>query len=138
MDSNLGIMTMVYELKKKCALVDQQLMDELKLSQSELLFFTSLDRCLTVSSPELCKNMGLSASRVSRVIDKLVQNGYLNREVDAKDRRAITLCLTEEGKGIKTRIDEGRKACENRLLEIIPDSDIDKFREIVSCIVTKL
>ena len=39
MKTSLGIMNMVYEMKKKCLQADQQLMEDLNISQSELLFF---------------------------------------------------------------------------------------------------
>lgn len=138
MGSNSGILGIVYEMKKKCTLIDQELMERLNLSQSELQFFNSLDNCTGISSPKLAKSMGLSASRISRVVDKLVVNGYLDRNIDATDRRAITLCLTDAGKSIKNEIDKGRVECESRLLRVIPESDIEKFRDIIAKIVKEM
>jgi len=133
-----GILSLVYEMKKKCAQVDQRLMDDLNISQSELLFFSSLDNCLGLSSPELARNMGLSASRVSRVVDKLVVNGYLDRNADTTDRRAITLCLTPKGKIIRGKIDKVRNDCEARLLESIPSEEMERFRDQISQIVKNM
>ena len=138
METASGILSLVYEMKRKCAQVDQGLMDELQISQSELLFFSSLDNCLGLSSPELAKNMGLSASRVSRVVDKLVVNGYLDRNTDAADRRAITLCLTPKGKVVRGKIDKVRNECEARLLETMPSEEIERFRELISKIVKNM
>jgi MarR family transcriptional regulator, organic hydroperoxide resistance regulator len=138
MGTTSGILSMVYEMKKKCARIDQQLMEELKLSQSELLFFSALNNCQGISSPELAKNMGLSFSRISRVVDKLVVNGYLDRNTDSKDRRAITLCLTPKGKMIRNKIDEVRNDCESRLIGAISSAEIEQFREIISKIVKNL
>jgi len=138
MEPKPGILSLVYEMKQKCAQVDQGLMDDLNISQSELLFFSSLDNCLGLSSPELAKNMGLSASRVSRVVDKLVVNGYLDRNTDATDRRAITLCLTQKGKVVRSKIDEVRNECEARLLGTIPSEEIERFRELISKIVKNM
>jgi len=138
MEPTTGILSMVYEMKKKCAQIDQRLMDDLNISQSELLFFSALDNCQGMSSPELAKNMGLSLSRISRVVDKLVVNGYLDRNTDASDRRAITLCLTAKGKVVRHKIDEVRNECEARLLETIPSEEIERFKETISKIVTKM
>lgn len=138
METTSGILSMVYEMKRKCAQVDQALMDELHISQSELLFFSSLDNCQGLNSPELAKNMGLSASRVSRVVDKLVVNGYLDRSTDATDRRAITLCLTPKGKVVRGKIDKVRNECEVRLLETMPSEEIERFRELISKIVMNM
>ncbi len=135
MEISSGIMGIVYEMKKKCAYIDQQLMDELNLSQSELLFFSSLDSCKLINSNELAKNMGLSASRVSRVVDKLVVGGYLDRDIDSSDRRAITLCLTTKGKEIKAMIDRERTQCEEKLLKVIPNEELEKLRQIIGKII---
>jgi MarR family transcriptional regulator, organic hydroperoxide resistance regulator len=135
MEISSGILGIVYEMKKKCAHVDQRLMVELNLSQSEYLFFSSLDSCQVISSNELSKNMGLSASRVSRVVDKLVVNGYLDRNTDTSDRRAITLCLTPKGKEIKSMIDRERLKCEEQLLQVIPSDEVEKLRHIIGKII---
>ena len=138
MEYSTGIMSIVYEMKKKCSQMDQQLMDELSISQSELLFFSSLNNCQGISSPELARSMGLSASRVSRVVEKLVVNGYLDRNPDASDRRAITLCLTDKGKIVRNKIDKVKNDCEARLLETIPSEEVEKFREIISKIIVNM
>ncbi|MCL4483576.1 MAG: MarR family transcriptional regulator [Bacteroidetes bacterium] len=138
MEKGKEILSLVYEMKKKCAAIDYQLMEHLNLSQSELLFFSALDQCTGISSPELAKNMGLSASRISRVIEKLVVDGYLDRNVDKTDRRAITLCLTENGKKIRAEIDKSRQECEARLLNVLPESDIEKFREIIGKMIKEM
>lgn len=132
------ILGLVFEMKKKCAAIDNQLMEQLHLSQSELLFFSSLDQCIGISSPELAKNMDLSPSRISRVIEKLVVDGYLDRNTDKSDRRAITLCLTDEGRKVKAEIDKNRNECETRLLQALPDSEIEKFKEIIGKMIKEM
>lgn len=138
MEKGMEILGLVYEMKKKCATIDSQLMEHLHLSQSELLFFSALNQCTGISSPELAKNMGLSPSRISRVIEKLVVDGYLDRNIDKTDRRAITLCLTENGKRIRAEIDKSRQECETRLLNVLPESDVEKFREIIGKMIKEM
>jgi MarR family transcriptional regulator, organic hydroperoxide resistance regulator len=138
METSSGIMSKIYEMKKKCLQADQRLMDDLRISQSELLFFSALNNCQGISSPELARNMGLSPSRISRVVDKLVVNGFLDRNTDASDRRVIILCLTSKGKSIRTRIEKVRNECESRLLETIPSEELERFNEIFSKIVVNL
>jgi len=138
MEKEMEILGLVYEMKKKCAVIDSQLMEHLHLSQSELLFFSALNQCTEISSPELAKNMGLSPSRISRVIERLVVDGYLDRNIDKSDRRAITLCLTENGKKIRSEIDKSRQECESRLLNVLPATDIEKFREIIGRMIKEM
>ncbi len=129
---------LIYELKKRCVHIDQQLLLELKISQSELLFFLSVGNCQTISSPELAKQMDLSLSRVSRVVETLVVNGYLDRQTDSNDRRAIRLCLTPSGKLVKSKIEKARQACENRLLKSIPPADLEQFEQLFANLLAHL
>jgi MarR family transcriptional regulator, organic hydroperoxide resistance regulator len=138
MEPSSGIMNMFYEMKKKCTKADQRMMEDLNISQSELLFFSALNNCQCISSPELAKNMGLSLSRISRVVDKLVVRGYLDRNIDTTDRRAIKLCLTPKGKAIRSRIEKVRGECELRLLELISAAEMERFGETFSKIVLNM
>ncbi|MCE1198102.1 MAG: MarR family transcriptional regulator [Marinilabiliales bacterium] len=138
MEKGKEILGLVYEMKQKCAAIDSKLMDQLNLSQSELMFFTSLDRCVEINSPELSRSMGLSLSRISRVVDKLVLDGYLDRNIDKTDRRAITLCLTEKGRAIRSEIERSRAECEARLVGIVPESQLSVFKEVVERMVKEL
>lgn len=138
METANEILGLVYEMKKKCASMDSQLMEHLHLSQSELLFFSALNQCTEISSPELAKNMALSPSRISRIIEKLVVDGYLDRNTDKTDRRAITLCLTENGKKIRSEIDKSRQECASKLLHVLHESDIEKFREIIGKMIKEM
>jgi len=52
---------------------------------------------------ELCDFVGLSNSRVSRVINTVEQKGYIKREMGTVDKRQMIFSLTEEG---KKKIDE--------------------------------
>ena len=61
--------------------------------------------------------------------------GYLDRNTDASDRRAITLCLTPKGKDIKSMIDRERLKCEEQLLRVIPSEEVEKLRQIIGKII---
>ena len=47
---------------------------------------------------EIAEEMGVSPSTLSEMINRLVEDGYVERKADEDDRRAKTLFLTEEGK----------------------------------------
>ncbi|MBK5719594.1 MarR family transcriptional regulator [Dysgonomonas sp. Marseille-P4677] len=58
--------------------------------------------CLKDGKPraatELCDFVGLSNSRVSRVINTVEAKGYIMREMGIKDKRQMIFTLTEQGK----------------------------------------
>ena len=73
--------------------------------------------------------MDLSLSRVSRIIDKLVIDGFLKRENDKNDRRIINIKLSKKGQDLKKQIENFRTECETRITESIPSSKLNIIRE---------
>lgn len=51
----------------------------------------------------LAAHMGVTASTMSLMIDRLARGGYVIREKDAKDGRRVNLRLTKTGVRIKTK-----------------------------------
>lgn len=58
--------------------------------------------CLKDGKPktaaDLCEFIGLSNSRVSKVIFSIEEKGYINREMGKIDKRQMIFSLTKEGK----------------------------------------
>ncbi len=57
-----------------------------------------------LSNRGLSKRMNLSESRVTRVVEGLVNKGYLNRKRNRKSQRYISLSLTEKGKRFNSKM----------------------------------
>jgi DNA-binding MarR family transcriptional regulator len=49
-------------------------------------------------STELAAAAGITASTATRILDALERNGIIQRGRSAEDRRAVTVCLTAEGR----------------------------------------
>lgn len=133
--SSKTILEMIFELKKKCSMMDMEIMNKMGLSQSELQFFSSLNECSNISSAELGKKMNLSPSRVSRIVDRLVKNSFLDRTISSADRRAITLKLTAKGEEVAQQIEETRKHCNSKIQEALTPSEIVAFSNTLNKIV---
>ena len=69
-----------------------------------------------ISCNALSQRMRLSVSRVSRIIDKLVNKGYLLRHIDSKDRRAINIYLSPKGIRCRKSIEELKDICEKKII----------------------
>ncbi|WJY28360.1 MULTISPECIES: MarR family winged helix-turn-helix transcriptional regulator [Sporosarcina] len=65
-------------------------------SQSQLVF--TLARKGRLKMSELAKILGLTAGAVTAASDKLIENGYVLRIRDDKDRRIIYLEITDKGR----------------------------------------
>ena len=81
----------LYNFEKKFAE-----MNEITINEGMLLC------CLKDGKPksanDLCDFVGLSNSRVSRVINTVETKGYIKREMGATDKRQMIFTLTDSGK----------------------------------------
>ena len=84
---------------------EQLLADRCDMSISMLGITGRLSRApsLTLRQTALAESMGLSLSRVSRVIDMLEQRGVLERHSCPADARATNVTLTAEGMELTAR-----------------------------------
>jgi len=58
-------------------------------------------------SSALSEVLMLDRSTTTRVVDALVRKGYVERSVDAEDRRAVSLSATDTGRQLLSRIQSG-------------------------------
>ena len=49
---------------------------------------------------QLVKELGVSKQAAGQLVDMLVLRGYIDRTVDADDRRKLTVTLTERGRAV--------------------------------------
>ena len=77
--------------------------EELSISMLGLLGRLTRAEQLTLRQTALAEAMGLSLSRVSRVIDLLEQRGYVERQNCPSDARATNIVLTPRGAEVAAR-----------------------------------
>jgi DNA-binding MarR family transcriptional regulator len=72
------------------------------------------------SSAALAEELAVTSSTASRLCDRLVRKGLVRRREDRRDRRAVRLALTPEGRALVDAVTERRRAEIAHLLEGIP------------------
>lgn len=124
-----SIIELIMNLKKKCAENDAGIFNELGLSPGEYNFFLAAKDCENTDCRHISKKMGISPSRFSRTVDKLVNNGYLTRKSDEKDRRAIKIDFTKKGRALIEKIDRKIMECDKKLSANISKKQIQAIRD---------
>ena len=124
---NESLMALIVRLKAKCVENETKIMEESDLSPSELNGIEQLNRGEVVSGKDFSKKMGLSPSRVSRVVEKMVQKGFLVRHSDPRDRRKCEIILSEKGGKVKRKIGMMRSRCERNIRKTLTDEEIEYF-----------
>lgn len=111
------IFDIVTNLKNKCLDKEISIQKEYFLSPAEYNSLISIEPEVIYSCNQLSKKLGLSISRSSRVLYKLIKNGYLKSIRDKEDRRVLKVVLTEKGLSTRRKINKKLDECEKNILE---------------------
>lgn len=77
-----------------------------------------------LSLNELAERLGLDNSTISRHIHDLVKKGLVLRQPDSKDRRFVTLDLTDQGAALEKEISNMMVAWILDILSYLPESKV--------------
>ena len=119
---------LILAVKRKCQGNEEQIQEELGLSQAEFNGLIVLGDEQEISGNEFAGRMALSPSRGSRVLNTLVTDGYVKTHVGPNDRRAILISLTPKGKRTKQRITTHMEACESRVCGSLDPVSVEQIR----------
>jgi len=129
------LIDLIYRLKASCVASELDIMEESGLSPAEYNGIAAVDTNEKISGSAVSQKMNLSPSRASRVVDKMVKNGYLLREIDAGDRRKCNISLAEKGMKVKTRIQQLKRKCEKRIEDELSEKEIDSFSDTLKKLI---
>lgn len=124
---NKRIVELIFELKLVCQSKESYIRDELQLSPSEYRGLLSIKPGEIKSCLQLAELMGLSKSRGSRVIDKLIEHGYLKEAKRDKDKRVYNVTLTQKGQNAIKKINSIMNECERSILKNVPAEELQNF-----------
>jgi DNA-binding MarR family transcriptional regulator len=95
--------------------------EDLSMKEYDVLY--TLSKCPEpIRQTDLNKHVLLSQPALSRMVDRLADQGLVDRVVDPGDRRGLRLSLTEEGRVVQRRIGRrhGRSVAREMFKELTP------------------
>lgn len=119
------VIDLIFEIKNKCLLNEEEIMGTYKLSPAEYRGLMAISPAETVTCSELSEKMGLSPSRGSRVIFKMIKNGYIKQRVSLEDRRCLFVSLDEKGIKVRNEIEGARMECEKQIERRLSSDDME-------------
>lgn len=87
---------------------------------------------------DVAKALSITSSAATQLIDGLVTNGYVVREIHTKDRRAVILTLSKK---TKIRVNKMKKEVLQKFLkffEVLNDKELDQYILLNKKIVERL
>ena len=87
---------------------------------------------------ELSRTLLISNGNATAVVNRLVEDGLVQRIPSEEDRRRITVRLSEEGLSSFETLAAEHRAVLDRLLSALGDEDLDAMRDIMRRLRTDL
>jgi DNA-binding MarR family transcriptional regulator len=84
---------------------------------------------------EIIEHLGVSKQAAGQLVDTLVARGYLDRAVDDRDRRRLTVTLTERGRNAAAAIRSAVDRVDARLLEKVGDRSVAHTRAALVALI---
>ena len=85
----------------------------------------------SVSMRELSRDLDVSESATTAVVDRLVRQGLVERQDDPTDRRVVRLALSETGAALVERLHETKQRHMTSLLAVLTDEQLAQFVSII-------
>jgi DNA-binding MarR family transcriptional regulator len=122
-----NVIEVIFALKSKCCSKEDKIREELKLSPAEFKGIISIEPGVIVPCKVLSQKMGLSVSRGSRVIEKLMKSGYMEEVKTNGDRRVVNITLTKKGINIQKKIMKILQDCEHKILKNFSKPELESL-----------
>jgi DNA-binding MarR family transcriptional regulator len=107
------------------------------LSLSQVFALQELEKA-TLSISELAEKLGLERSSVSRLVDILVKETFVHRELNEQNRREVQLLLTDKGKRTIAKVCEQSIAFYQSFLKDVSENEqqqiLNSFKKFNSCL----
>jgi DNA-binding MarR family transcriptional regulator len=109
-----------FTLLGDCAKKEVQFAKQFGLTTAEFHCLRFLNSGEIINNKDLAARLSLSPSRLTRIINGLVEKKYVNRNLDPSNRRSLHVSLTKKGETTINKLKEAYVSIHEQIL-----SDID-------------
>ncbi|HSP87580.1 MAG TPA: MarR family transcriptional regulator [Ignavibacteriaceae bacterium] len=112
---------LTFKLLANCQEKEARLAEQYGLTQAEFRCLRLFGSRESSNNKAIAERMNLSPSRLTRIIDGLVQKTYMIREIDADDRRNMRVTLSKQGTEIVERLNKAYIGIHKEILDEIEE-----------------
>ena len=132
---------LISQIKQLQGRIFERLLTEAGISefngaQGRILYVLWLEDSLPIV--ELSRRTGLAKTTLTSMLDRMVQQGYLERNTDEKDRRQFKISLTMKAKGMKEKYRMVSAQMSEIFYRHIPPDEIHTFEGTLKKILNNL
>ncbi len=108
------------------------------LSMTQVFALRYIHRQGECNISDLAKALGVSNAAASQMLDRLVQQGYVLRQENPRDRRNKRLMLTPEGQQVLAEITPSRRAVFEEVTKLLSPQETAAVTEALSLLLRKM
>jgi DNA-binding MarR family transcriptional regulator len=113
-------------------------MNEAAVTLPQVLLLSHVERRGSASPSELAEVLHASLSSVSQMIDRLVQQGFLDRTEDRRDRRRKSLAMTADASALLRKLGAARSMEYELGLASVPPELLAQMAVLLERVVSEL
>lgn len=99
------------------------------------LVLKAIEENSTISQQQIAERVFKDVASITRIIELLVQKGYLERNFHSTDRRRFKISLTDKGEDIIAGLQPHSKVNRDKATHGIGQEDIKKLHEVLLKII---
>lgn len=122
-------------LKNACLVNDAAIRKNLHLTPAEFNGILAIEDSEEISCQTLSRKMGLSVSRGSRVINKLIEKKYFSGKKLNNDKRCSRISLTEKGIKAREEILQMIDECEKKIMAILTETQVNETKKCLNRLI---
>jgi DNA-binding MarR family transcriptional regulator len=88
-----------------------------------------------ISQAELARATDTAPTLIGRIVDALIERGWVRRKRSEEDRRQYLLELTASGQRVRQRVEDARSGMIEQVATLLDERDLDDFDRIASRIL---
>ena len=97
------------------------------ITHSQLFVLDIIEQHPHTGIKEISKKLNISSSAATQLVDALVENGYVTRHADSKDRRALQLDLSSSGRNRLITIKQAHREAIGTLFDVLSDEELEAY-----------
>lgn len=121
----------IMDLKLRCLAKESVIMGELGLTSSEFNALLSFEEHDKLSCKAAAARMGLSESRASRVLNKLIEKSLFNISYPGDDSRTVRISLSPKGSKLRKKIIKELIECDSEIKSKLTKGELDDLISVL-------
>ena len=120
-----------------CLGITAEVTERAGLTPVEWSVITALDDTPDIDQGSLAARLGVDTASAHHLTHRLAAAGYIERRIDAQDRRARALRLTARGKALRAELRSAARASQERILSPLAPAERRRFLDMLTRLVER-